>query len=138
MIIDNIENISKYSAVIPANVIKFLKNISPEVGHYDIDEKSYANVDMYIPKPYDNCQFEAHKKYIDIQMVLFGEENLEYTIAEGLEISENYNDNKDIMFFDNPDYIVDSVHLTPNKFVLISSLSSYLSTLLIFKIASVL
>lgn len=121
MIIDKIENISKYSALIPNEVINFLKTLSPnyKVGHYELNDSAYVNVDQYLPKPYDNCMFEAHKKYIDIQMVLSGEENLEYTMAGGLEVKNKYDELKDVMFFANPKNITDCVKMTPYKFVLI-------------------
>lgn len=138
MIIDNIENISKYCSLpcqregdraavegfsdrlIQAKVISFLKNLSSDtpVGHYEIDEGIYANVDQYIPKNHQKCRFEAHKKYIDIQMMLYGEENLEYTTTDGLEISEEYDENRDVMFFENTTDF-DTVKLTPFKFAFI-------------------
>jgi YhcH/YjgK/YiaL family protein len=135
MIIDKIENIEKYSLCLPcqregdreavegfsAKVIDFLINLTPETpaGRYEIADGIYANVDEYEPKNYENCKFEAHKKYIDIQMVLSGEENLEYRCADGLKISEEYDEKRDIMFFENPEEKSDYVHLTPFKFALI-------------------
>lgn len=121
MIIDNLENISKYEKIISGKVINFLKNIScdAKTGHYEIDSNSYANVDEYSPKEYANCKFEAHKKYIDIQMVLSGEENLEYRCIDGLKISEEYDEKRDVMFFENSKTDFDTVKLTPYKFVFI-------------------
>ena len=140
MIIDKIENIEKYLcspphpnplplgegvrpmlSVISGKVIDFLINLTPETstGRYEIADGIYANVDEYEPKNYENCKFEAHKKYIDIQMVLSGEENLEYRCAEGLKISEEYDEKRDIMFFENPEEKSDYVHLTPYKFAFI-------------------
>ena len=52
-------------------------------------------------------------------MLLSGEENLEYTMAGGLEILENYDKDKDIMFFKNKSANSDTVHLIPYKFALI-------------------
>lgn len=48
MIIDNLKNISNYN-FISQNVIDFLTglNSQTETGHYEIDEHSYANVDIY-------------------------------------------------------------------------------------------
>ncbi len=121
MIIDKLENISKYSSIIPESVIEFLKHLAPEAdtGHNKIKDGIYANIDIYPPKPYENCKFEAHKKYIDIQMLLSGEEDLEYTPAGGIEIIEEYDDAKDVMFLGSPKIAVDKVHLTPYKFVYI-------------------
>ena len=121
MIIDKIENIKKYNSLISDKIIEFLLKSSPEtkIGRYKIDENTYANIDVYPPKPYDNCKFEAHKKYIDIQMLLSGEEDLEYTPAGGLEILEDYDETKDVMFLKNPKITSDKVHLTPYKFAFI-------------------
>lgn len=120
MIIDKVENISKYSKIIPKEVIEFLK-ISPDAntGHYEIVGSTYANIEEYLPKPYELCKYEAHKKYIDLQMLLKGEEDLEYRMAGGLDILEDYNEERDIMFFKNKDTNSDIVHLIPYKFALI-------------------
>ena len=121
MIIDKLENISKYKPIISDKVIEFLKNISSgtPAGHYEIENGVYANIDEYSPKQFENCKFEAHKKYIDIQMVLSGEENLEYTNSDGLEVAEEYDENKDVMFFKNTKNDTDIVNLTPYKFAFI-------------------
>ena len=120
MIVDDIKNIEKYSSIIPIRVIDFMKTLSSSTpaGHYKIDDNNYANVDEYKPKPIDSCKFEAHKKYIDIQMVLEGEEQIHITNTD-LQISEEYNTEKDIMFFVNTDNNVDKIDLKPFKFVFI-------------------
>lgn len=121
MIIDKLENVLKYESIIPNDAIEFLRNLSPDLktGRYELNNSNYVNVDEYIPKSYEDCFFEAHKKYIDIQMVLSGEENLEYTMADELKLKESYDELKDIMFFENSNNKSDFVHLTPYKFVLI-------------------
>lgn len=120
MIIDSLENISIYKDI-PQNVIDFIKNLTPqiELGRYEIDSNSYANIEEYETKKISDCKFEAHKKYIDIQMLLLGIEELDYTPVKGLKISEEYDNNRDIMFFENPDRILDSVILATGKFALI-------------------
>lgn len=120
MIVDSIENISKYS-FISQNVIDFIKGLSPAIseGHYDIDEESYANVDVYEPKLIEKCKFEAHKKYIDIQILLEGEEEIDCININHLDISEKYDENRDVMFFKDSDNIPDKIILKPSKFVFI-------------------
>lgn len=121
MIVDKLENISKYESIIPQKVINFLKKLSPkkDAGHYIISDEIFANVDIYVPKPQENCHFEAHKKYIDIQMLLSGEEKLEYCMAGGLEILEKYDESRDITFYEDSAMNTDSVRLTPYKFAFI-------------------
>ena len=72
MIIDNISNISKYSDLIPANVIEFLDGLQSDIsaGRYKLDSDNYVNIDEYEPRDVNLCKFESHKNYIDIQMVL--------------------------------------------------------------------
>ena len=45
-----------------------------------------------------NQKLEAHKKYIDIQVVISGKEYMGYTNIENTKIVENYDSDKDVMF----------------------------------------
>ena len=120
MIIDSLENIAFYNNI-PQNVIDFIKTLTPqiEVGRYEIDNDSYANIDVYETKNLNDCKFEAHKNYIDIQMLLSGIEELDYTPVKGLTISEEYDVKRDVMFFYFFNRISDSVILEAGKFALI-------------------
>lgn len=120
MITDKIENIKIYKEI-PTQVSDFLQSLTSEfvTGHYEINEKSFANIDEYQTKPVSNCKFEAHKKYIDIQMLLSGTEELDYISTEGLKITEEYDVNRDVMFFENPSKKPDSIILEPFKFAMI-------------------
>lgn len=120
MITDKLENIKKYD-IIPKEVVSFLLGLSAqsETGHYEINDYAYANIDKYNTKPIENCKFEAHKKYLDIQMLLEGTEELDYTSIDGLQISEDYDEKRDVMFFQNPIQTPDTLQLEPFKFALI-------------------
>ena len=116
MITDNIKNLKNYNMV-SENVINFLMNLPTEAGHYEIDDTAYANIDVYNTK--QDCKFEAHKKYIDIQMLLEGSEELDYISVDDLKISEAYDEKRDVMFFHNPKKTPDTLQLEPFKFALI-------------------
>ena len=120
MIIDKLENISNYSNI-SQNVVDFLINLSAEkeVGHYVIDEYSYANVDIYSTKSHNDCKFESHEKYVDIQMLLSGVEELDYLPVNDLDVSEQYDPKRDITFYKKTDKIPDKIILEPGKFALI-------------------
>ena len=120
MIYDKLNNINKYN-VISEKVSDFLLGLTPEIaaGRYVIDENTYVNIDVYNTKDFNNCKLEAHKKYIDIQMLLTGNERLDYINTDGLKVSEEYDENRDIMFFETPDIPLNSVQLTPYNFALI-------------------
>lgn len=120
MIIDNLKNIEKYKEVSP-RVVEFLKTLSKDtpVGHYEIEDGAFANVDVYTTKLHKDCKLEAHKNYIDIQMLLDGVEELDYTAVEGLKVSEAYDENRDVMFFETPQKSLDTVILQGDKFAFI-------------------
>lgn len=120
MINDDLKNIDKYCEI-PKEVSNFLKGLDAnyQAGHYEINAKSYANIDIYDTKPVEQCRFEAHKKYIDIQMTLNGFEELDYIAAKELIISEQYDEKRDVMFFQNPSKKSDVIQLSPFKFAMI-------------------
>ncbi len=84
MIIDKVANLSRYDYVPHvAKVIEFLKNNdvkSIEKGVYDLGDECRAVVSEYNTKELGDNEvvFEYHREYIDLQMVVCGEE-LMYT-----------------------------------------------------------
>ena len=120
MITDNLKNIYKYNEI-PNNAKNFIKNLTSEMpcGRYEIDECIYANIDTYEPKSRENCLFESHKKYIDIQILLSGKESLEYTHIDNLKIKIPYDTVRDVMFYDDSTKFVNNVVLGNENFVLL-------------------
>jgi biofilm protein TabA len=71
-----------------------------EVKRYDIDGNNlYALVSEYTSKNEDAADFEAHRKYIDIQYVISGKEIMEVTpLASLKKVLVPYDETKDIEF----------------------------------------
>ncbi len=68
-------------------------------GKYLIDsERIFANVQSYETKI--TAPFEAHKKYIDIQYMIKGEEKIGVVDYDVCTTVEQYNSQKDIEFLD--------------------------------------
>ncbi len=120
MIFDKIENIENYDEI-SKDVQEFVKKIygGVEVGRYVLNENCYANVEEYYTKAPEACKLEAHKDYADVQFLLSGKEELQYTGIEGLEIIEAYDKERDIMFFKSPDYRLNSLILSKGYFAFI-------------------
>lgn len=77
---------------------KDLVNLEP--GRYDIEgEKLYAIVLEYSSKDKEDTNFEAHKKYADIQYVIKGEELIGVTDLGTTKELIPYDIEKDIAFF---------------------------------------
>ncbi len=63
----------------------------------------YINRDTYVAKPYEECFFENHENYIDIQIVLKGKERIGYTHITNptLKVTVPYNEVKDVTKYNN-------------------------------------
>ncbi|MBF0558290.1 MAG: YhcH/YjgK/YiaL family protein [Nitrospirae bacterium] len=68
-------------------------------GKVGIDgENVFAIVQRYETISSDIVKFECHKKYIDVQYVVSGEEIIGWAPAEQMTIKGNYDPDKDICF----------------------------------------
>jgi YhcH/YjgK/YiaL family protein len=74
-----------------------LENMAP--GRYEIAGSDlYASVDAYKTKDIETARFEAHRKYADIQYLISGEERIGIIRFDQTEITDPYNDTRDVMF----------------------------------------
>jgi YhcH/YjgK/YiaL family protein len=72
-------------------------------GRTAIDgDRLYASVSTYPTSPRKERRFEAHKRYIDVQVVLEGEERIDVSLEKDLPILEAYDEKKEVMFFKPP------------------------------------
>ena len=105
MIIDKIENSHLYQDLRERISKAFeyitktdLKNLKP--GKYEIDgENIFALISEYKTKSESEGKLEAHRKYIDVQYVISGEELMGYTPLSDQSILEPYKEENDIIFF---------------------------------------
>lgn len=104
MIKDNLQHISYYNYLTKELQLslKYLKDTdfsAMENGRYEVIEgKVFALVQDYTSKPESEGKFEAHKKYIDIQFIVKGEEKIGKGILEDFEETTPYDEEKDIVF----------------------------------------
>ncbi|MCU0523025.1 MAG: YhcH/YjgK/YiaL family protein, partial [Anaerolineae bacterium] len=68
-------------------------------GRVDIDgDEVYALVQSYTGKPHsDQPRFEAHRRYIDVQAVVVGEEAFGWAPIEALQPTDDYSTDKDVV-----------------------------------------
>lgn len=102
MITDKIENVDLYNQI-PKLAKDFIKNIKPDIetGKYVLSENIYANVEIYNTKSVEDAKYEAHERYIDIQLLLKGYERIYYRNKRNLNEKIPYNNEKDIIFYQN-------------------------------------
>lgn len=99
-------------------VFNFLNHkdlIELEPGRYDLaGDSTYAVVQEYTTKNEDETEFEAHKKYIDLQYLIYGEEKIGVATLSNNKTLVPYNENEDISFYDITDS--DYRHADPEVF----------------------
>lgn len=113
MIVDKIENARLYSGL--GNRIcaafEYIRSTDfsdvPE-GTYEIQGKHvYAMVQSYEPKGIDGRQFEAHKKYIDVQYIVQGCEKMGYALLGQQKATTEYNEDDDYTLYEGDASFVD-------------------------------
>jgi len=104
MILDILEDKKTYLGLDSKfqKAFKFLQESDLEhlqIGKYEIEgEDIYAMVQAYTTKPIEEGKWEAHRKYIDIQYIVKGAELVGWATLDGLEVSQEYNSEKDVLF----------------------------------------
>jgi YhcH/YjgK/YiaL family protein len=121
MISDSIQNYSRYPFG-PAweAAFAFIKKLSPETptGKQFIQgDRLYAGVDSYATKLRESAKLETHRKYVDIQLLLSGTEAIEIFPRRDLTVSEPYNQEKDVEFYQVPTSAPARVVLSPGEFL---------------------
>jgi len=108
MILDRLENAEEYYALHPnfEKAFTFLrKSDLAELpsGRYEIDgERLFCILDKSPGRSRAEAKLEAHRKYIDIQYVIAGVDDMGWKPTSACtQIETAYNSEKDIMFFDD-------------------------------------
>ena len=119
MIFDNLENLENYDIVTP-EIIEFVNGLSVNTpcGRYELSDKVYANVDDYQTRSELDCSLEAHRKFIDIQFLIYGAERIDFINIDGLKVLESYDCVKDILFFKKPKCELNRIYLNGKNFAI--------------------
>lgn len=106
MVLDVIENISKYASI-NKNFIKAFRFIEENnleefsEGKYEVDgDNVFISIQTYITRDEVENKWEAHKKYIDIQYILKGTEVMGYKNLLDLNLTEDLLEEKDVAFYE--------------------------------------
>ena len=106
MVIDTLENSTRYESLHPLfkTAFDFLRQpgiAESPIGRVDLDGTSlYALTQAYETKEIHEGKLEAHKKYIDIQFILEGEEFMGYAPLKNQTVAKPFDAEKDVGFYD--------------------------------------
>lgn len=69
------------------------------LGRIDLSKDVYATISEYQTKSIEETKFESHRKYIDLQYLVLGEENIGLTANDGSLEATPYSEERDISFY---------------------------------------
>ncbi|HUI29906.1 MAG TPA: YhcH/YjgK/YiaL family protein [Candidatus Acidoferrales bacterium] len=124
MISDSLENLNKYQQIIPHSkeICDYLNTtniFSLAVGKYPIaGDSAFILIQEYLTKADAEKKWESHRKYIDIQIVLDGQEIMGYSPAPSLKSKDGYNEEKDITFYEDDSWEHSRLFVPKNYFCL--------------------
>lgn len=65
----------------------------------NITENIFALEQVFYTKDRQDCFFESHERYIDFQLILSGNEQMEYIDIDKLNVKDKYNKQKDLITY---------------------------------------
>lgn len=106
MIIDTIDNIQCYSAMhaLFPHVFEYIKNTDllalPNGKHTILNDDVFVLIQRGVGQTKTESQLECHRKYIDIQLVLNGSDEMGWKpLADCLAPIDDFNTANDVQFF---------------------------------------
>lgn len=128
-------------------IFSYLQGSYPtEPGRYEIDrDQLFVIVSDGLTRAPSDGNFEAHRRYVDLQFVASGSERMGVCPIEGLKVKTPYEEEKDLIFFENPS-VYDSFVVQAGQFAVFYPEDAHLPSLhttevpnrvvkLVFKIA---
>ena len=88
------------------------KNNLPDGKSEIAGDKVYVNHQKYKSKPIENCRYETHQRYADIQILLSGTELIDVCVKDDLKVTEPYSAEKDVEFQEGNSALVHRVVLS--------------------------
>ena len=83
-----------------SNIYKRIFNLP--VGSFEkvtISENIFALEQVFYTKDRENCFIESHRNYIDFQLIIQGNEQMEYIDIDKVEIENEYDEKKDLITY---------------------------------------
>ena len=104
MIFDTLSNSRRYDAVHPGftKAFAYLRTFDPSTpdGRHDIEgDRIFALVQSYETASPSTKHYETHRRYIDVQYVVQGEELIPCMPASRLHTREDYDTTRDLLLY---------------------------------------
>jgi YhcH/YjgK/YiaL family protein len=101
-----------------ADFLEGLDADSLTCGRHEIGGEDFVNVVSYEPKARENGVYEAHKQFVDIQVMLQGSELCEVASLEGQTVCQPYDAEGDAELYTN-EVAGETYVLAPGRFIVL-------------------
>lgn len=84
----------------------WLQNLAPDVepGIRPLKgDDIYVNVHGYDTLAPENCRYESHRKYVDLQYCIRGGERIDWQLASTLKAAGGFDETRDLQFYEAGD-----------------------------------
>lgn len=122
MVLDTFDNAAHYETLNPrfARAFRWLREtdlLAAAAGRHDIDgDAVYALIQDVTTKPREQGVWEAHRRYLDIQAPLTGEEAIGYAPIDQLKVTQAFDVAKDFCLLEGDGVLL---RLRPGMFSLL-------------------
>lgn len=120
MIVDRLENISRYKGLYPSLdlALNYIQDHLVEMpDHVELDgDQVYGNNFTYETLPDQDCFFEAHRQFADIQIIRQGRERIAVSPVDRLTAYESHPE-RDFWALKGEEYF--SLNLDPGLFLIV-------------------
>lgn len=93
-----LEEIREISESLEALLKKLFSENMPD-GRYSLESGIYVNVESYTTHKIEEGKYESHKRYVDIQFILSGDENIFVASIQRLRVCNAYSVPNDVTFY---------------------------------------
>jgi YhcH/YjgK/YiaL family protein len=91
---------------------------TPEPGIRPLQgDDIYVNVHGYHTLPREQCRYESHRKYVDLQYCITGGEFIDWQRASTLKPDGGYDTDKDLQFYELGNSLT-VIHMLPRSFAI--------------------
>jgi len=135
MILDQIENWNKYPLLADKKIIfEFLQSLKSDIADGECKlqgDQIFARVMSYRTRSPQEGILESHRTYIDIQIVLRGDEQVHWWPVHDLQEKAAYDALKDALFYHVPPVATGRFILKPGMFAVFFSQDAHMTSLVI-------
>ena len=133
MIYDHISNIERYktlnNAIYKALLFLSTTDQSLSTGRHVLSDEIFVNFQDYQSLKVNPVGYETHKKYIDIQYAITGEEHIAVRQLSTLSITTPYNEERDVAFCEDDHKPYTDIKIGHGYFLILNSNDAHMPQL---------